>query len=388
MKRFKFWDKGNKVVDKTPTTFSFTNRTEWADKDMSNLATPNIQMKQGQELIYFGLDNLYPEKILSLYHNSPFHNSLIEFKIISGMGEGLEFIMKKNNLESKILKEKLEDKFNRFFLKKLITNKVIHNRLYFKVKNGSSDIQIINSDKIRHSTNPKYIFYNVDWGSRNNIETFLIFDKFRETDEYQIIAYNEPTIGFDSYALPSYVAASDWIYLDSKIAEFLKSNIDNSINPSAIVKFYKEFNDPDAKSNFIKDFQHHFEGARNAGKTVVLFSDGKELAPDITIADPNKLDGAFAKSQENIIKNVSYAHLINPVLLGIATTGSLGQSKEIEDAYSLYNLNYLNNLQDEVDFILNDLLKKMGYKDVEVKIKRREVKFADENKTDFQIVKK
>lgn len=361
--------------------YSFNQSTNWNVNPKYDFTQPDINIYAVGEYIPFGSDNLYPQTLLRMYQSSPFHNAIIEFKTITAIGDGLE-ITTNDKLEGKVLKKKLEKLLNNRFLKRIIKEYIIHNRLYFKVKVGKTDIELIPAEFVRASANHKNErIVNNDWiRRRNEYDKIYLFDKYNEKD-YQIIEYMDDTPGTYIYSVPHYSSSSNWIWLDGEIAFFQKQNMENSVNPSMIVKIYEDIEDPDLKEKWVSNFRRSFEGARNSGKVFVNFSNGKELSPDFIMQDPNQLDKAFTDTQENIIKNVSYSHLINPVLMGISTEGKLGATNEINDAYKLYQINYLDNLQNEIEYFLNDVLFKLNI-DASVKIKKSDIKFETDKNND------
>jgi len=382
MASWKFWKQSAPQTPQQPKSsglshHSFNKETGWNINPKYDLSQPRINQYAGTGYLPFGEDNLYPHILLDMYHGSPFHAAIMEFKTKAVMGDGLEFTVKGDNLEANILRGKLEDKINRKFFRRFIQEWLIHERVYIKtLRKGekSTDFEIIPSEYVRLSTQniDKEVYVNDDWRRRRgNFEVLPIYDRYNTKDKIQVFAFQEEKPGFYGYAIPHYASAANWIWLDSEIAYFQKQNIENSINPSAIIKIYQDIQDKEKKESYIRNLQQGFASAKNAGKVMVFFSNGKELSPDVIISESNKLDKSFAASQENIIRNVSYAHLINPVLMGISTNGKLGTSNELNEAYTLFQLTWLESVQDTLESYLNDMLKDCGY-DVKVKIKRKE----------------
>jgi len=380
MAKWKFWGNTPAPTPSSATgqsTFSFNKETGWNYNPKYDLSQPRINQYAGTAYLPFGEDNLYPQVLLEMYHGSPFHAAIIEFKTKAIMADGLEFIVKGNNLEADILRGKLEDKINRKFFRRFIQEYLIHERVYIKVLRKlehSTDFEIIPSDYVRLSTRDldKEIYVNDDWvRRRGNYERLPLFDRYNTKDKIQVMAFQEEKPGFYAYAIPHYASAANWIWLDSEIAYFQKQNIENSINPSAIIKIYQDIQDKEKKESYIRNLQDSFASAKNAGKVMVFFSNGKDLSPDVIISESNKLDKSFSASQENIIRNVSYSHLINPALMGIATAGKLGTTNELNEAYAHFQVNWLESVQDTLECYLNEMLKDSGY-DAKVKIKRKE----------------
>jgi hypothetical protein len=343
-----------------------------------DLSAPFINQYSGLQYLPFGVDNLYPYVLLDVYHGSPFHAAIIEFKTRAVMADGLEFTAKGlTRLETEILKGKLEERFDRKFFRRFVMEYIIHERIYIEMTrkgDKGQDLKIVPAEQVRISNHQDKdgFFVNPDW-RRKRADSYFVhaYDKYNTNDRLQMLEFTEQTPGFFGYAVPSYSSASNWIYLDSEISFLQKQNLENSINPSAIFKFPQDIKNKEEKQKFISELQHSFTGARNAGKVLVFFSNGKDLQPDIVMSEPNKLDRAFSGVQENIVKNVSYAHLVNPALMGIATAGQLGNVQQLNDAFQIFNQIYLSPVQDTIEDYLNDMLRCAGY-DARVTIKRKE----------------
>ena len=372
---FRFWETPKDEVQLDHKSFKLDS--PWNVNVKYDLSAPFINQYSGLEYLPFGIDNLYPYILLDVYHGSPFHAAIVEFKTRAVMADGLEFTTKGlTKLEGEILKGKLEERFDRKFFRRFVMEYIIHERIYIEMArkgDKGQDLKIIPAEQVRVSNNDskKGYFVNPDW-RRKRADSYFVhqYDKYNTADKIQMLQFTEDTPGFFGYAVPSYSSASNWIYLDSEIAFLQKQNLENSINPSAIFKFYQDIKNREEKSKFISELQDSFTGARNAGKVLVFFSNGKDLAPDVTMAEPNKLDNAFSGVQENIVKNVAYAHLVNPSLMGISTAGQLGNVQQMNDAFQIFNQIWLAPTQDTIEDYLNDMLKCAGY-DAKVTIKRK-----------------
>lgn len=373
MAKWKFWSQSTPAQGLSH--HSFDKKTEWNSNPDYDLSQPYINQYAGTPYLPFGIDNLYSQALIDMYHGSPFHAAIIEFKTKAVMGDGLEIYVKSTGLEAEILRGKLAEKLDKRFFKRFVQENLIHERSYIKVLRQSEksvDFEIIPAEYVRLSTkNEPLLYVNDDWRRRRGqYETLPIFDKYNTVDKIQVMSFQEDKPGFYGYSVPHYASAANWIWLDSEIAYFQKQNIENSINPSAIIKVYQDIQDKEKKESYINNLQNSFASAKNAGKVMVFFSNGKDLSPDVIISESNKLDKSFAASQENIVRNVAYAHLINPVLMGISTEGKLGASNELNEAYTLFQVTWLEATQDLYEEYLNKLLKSSGY-DATVKIKRR-----------------
>lgn len=346
----------------------------------SDLSKPIITERLGQGYVPFGKDNLYPYVLLDMYNSSPFHAAICEFKANMLFKAGLTFDIKTDSSMEDLALNNLKRTLNRDFLYSMALEYILHQRIHLKVKrNGKSvskfndinKLTIVEAEKVRYNTEESIFSVNPDW-RKGTIGTFSIkpFQKNNKKQEEGLITYTRLTKGFYVYPVPVYAKAGNWIYLDGEISFYQKQNIDNSINPSAIITLYQSFDTPEKKKKFIDDLTDSFASARNAGKALVLTANSKDDAPDIEIADANKLDKAFAGVQESIIKNIAYVHTINPVIMGVATAGKLGTTQEIKDSFNIFKDSYLIPTQEVLEDYLTDIANNVFGLQGEIKINK------------------
>lgn len=339
----------------------FSNPTNWGSAELKeDMAHPLINKDSSSEYIPFGISNLYPQILVDMYHGSSFHSAMINFKTKAINGKGITINMPVKNLEDGIKKARLENLFNRNFIKRFIQEYLIHERINIKLNTKSAQInsfEITGSEKIRRNLDGSCFYFSDNWYKKTRIQKIPKYDKYDKQSECQLLEFQSLTPGVDVYAIPNYSSAGNWIWLDSSIAYFQKQNLENSINPSAIMKFPKDIANKEEKQKFIDDLQSKFTGAKNAGKVMAFFAANKELLPEIEISESNKLDKSFAAVQENIVRNVAYAHGVDPGLIGVATAGQLGNVQQLNVAYQIFNQVYLEGMQLDVEDYLNQLIK-------------------------------
>ena len=322
------------------------------------------------EYIYFGEDNAYPNILNELYYSSPFHSSIINFKQLNLVGGGYEVIPNQGATEKqKIDMYQMQFIFNENFINQMGMDFLIHGRLTWKVYWNDDHTKIINIERIEPAwvrATEKNEFGKItkfaigeDWQNklRNNRarKYYYIpsFDTYKKEEKVQLWTYQIFSPGLEYYCQPTYANAANWIYLDGQISYYHKSNIENSINPSVVMKFYEKPANKQEEQEFAHRLKRDMSGARNSGKVMVFFSNGKDLAPDIESIEANQLDEAFVVTQEMIVKNIAFAHTLDPVLMGISSPGALGQSQQLETAYKIFDNTFVKPNQAKLNNVLN-----------------------------------
>ena len=331
---------------------------------------PLITEVYNTEYVYFGDDNQYPNILNELYYSSPFHSSIINFKQINLVGGGYDVTYNLGITETqKIEINQMKYIMNDNFINQMGMDFLIHGRITWKVYWNDEHTKIVNIERVEPSWVRATMKNNLgkitkyaigsDWQNRLRNNTgrryyyVPAFDTYNKNERVQLYTYQIFSPGLEYYCQPTYANAANWIYLDGQISYYHKSNIENSINPSVVLKFYEKPANVQEQQEFIYRLKRDMTGARNSGKVLTFFSNGKDLAPDVETIDANKLDEAFVVTQEMIVKNIAFSHTIDPVLMGISTPGALGQSQQLETAYNIFNNTFVKPNQDKLNKILN-----------------------------------
>jgi hypothetical protein len=84
---------------------------------------------------------------------------------------------------------------------------------------------------------------------------------------------------------------------------------------------------------------------------------------------PNQLDKTFLSLTDTIQRQICYGHNIDPMLLGLKTPGSLGNSTSLPYAFDIFNQSVIQPAQMDIENILNYFLSLNG---MTIKIKLKE----------------
>jgi capsid portal protein len=170
-----------------------------------------------------------------------------------------------------------------------------------------------------------------------------------------LYTYGEVGAGQDIYPIPTYSSALNWCYLDGEQSYFHKSNLQNSIFPSLIIRRPKRFGTKKEVEDF-KDGLMNNKGAKNAGKVFVLTGDGMENVPDVIIPGSQSNDKLFEGTAKELKDNICFAHKINPSIMGVKVAGSLGNAQELEMSYAIFEKNVVFPMRKQLTFMYNELM--------------------------------
>jgi hypothetical protein len=350
---------GSSVVRTEPQAMS----TPFLKVGKGNLALPFIQtLTHKQGVIYFGAENLYPSLINQMYYTSGLHSSIVNFQVKATIGGGFSIEGLENDGKAKVDAEvwKRKNKVNKM-LRQLARDKKLHDRVHVLLTFSDSmkflKMERVEPASIRYRMDGNYE-YSTDWSTSRDRRTIEAYHPAKKCKE-MLYTYGEVGAGQDVYPIPSYSAAMNWIFLDGEQSFFHKSNIQNSIFPSMVIRRPKRFSNKQEIENFTDGLTAN-QGAENSGKVWVLTGDGFENTPEVTPVNANNNDKLFDTTAKELKDNICFAHGINPSIMGIKVAGSLGNAQELEMSYSIWEKNMVYPEREELEEIFNSLMQIAG----------------------------
>jgi hypothetical protein len=325
-----------------------------------NLTLPYVNGRYVQESwVRFGEGNLYPELLNQMYYSSPLHGAIVDFKTNAVIGGGFNIITDKLTPQEKLDMYSFEKKVNLKHTVKAVTRQLIlHNRVYFKLYFGEKrkliKVENISPEKVRISPCRKYYYLSDDWSTRIDTEKIKPYH-IACSDEIQLYCYEVKSVGQDYYPLPTYTSALNFAFLSGELSYFAKSNIQNSVFPSFAMMFPKRPQSEEEK-HMIKETIDRLKGAANAGKAVAFFANSADQLPKIESLPTNGNDKLFHEASALNTEQICFAHTIDPILLGVRTSGSLGNGSDIKQAYVIFEKNVVMELRMQITTIFQELL--------------------------------
>lgn len=326
----------------------------------TNLALPNIDSTYSVAgYVYFGVDNLYPQLINQMYYSSPLHSAIVDFKVNATLGGGFELDMEKLTAPEKV---KVMMFKNMLRIKDSVTaatyDLVLHKRAYFLLRFNQDKtlrgIKYVCAAKVR--TNKDKSLYKVcdDWRRQIDIKNYTPYHPENTASE-QLFTYECPSVGQDVYPIPSYTSAMNYIFSAGEMSYLNKANLQNSIFPAFAMMFPKKPQTEEEKQS-IRDAIGQLKGADNAGKTAVFFSQTRDHMPELVNIPKNSNENLFKEASDLNVQEICFAHTIDPILMGVRTTGALGNGSDIKQSYIIFEKNNIIPLRETVEGMFNELL--------------------------------
>jgi hypothetical protein len=326
----------------------------------ANLSLPYVNGRyQIAGYIPFGQDNMFPELLNQLYYTSPLHGAIVDFKTNSVVGGGYTLKSEGMTNEDKLKLYTFEKKIKLGKVERAIAQQLtVHHRVYFKLcynaKRELYKIYNVSPEKVRIARDKQTYFLCDDWSARIDVTSIKKYHP-TNSDLEQLYVYEIMTLGQEWYPLPQYTSALNFAFLSGELSYFAKSNIQNSVFPSFAMMFPKRPQSEEEKS-MIKHTIDRLKGAANAGKAVAFFANSADQLPKIESLPTNGNDKLFHEASALNTEQICFAHTIDPILMGVRTTGSLGGGADIKQAYVIFEKNVVMPLRYQVEEIVNELL--------------------------------
>lgn len=313
---------------------------------------PEFKEIKGKEWVSFGEDNKYPDLLLSLYEKSAKHNALISSKVDYIFGDGSDLEIVPNPYEN-----------INTLLKKIITDLEVFGGYYLEVVWSNSGENIaemyhVPFQNVRVSADEKKYYINDNWEkwTRKAVEKDAFNPLMRKGS--QIFSYKQYRAGQQTYALPDYMGAIQYILIDVEISNFHYNNIKTFFSTGKMITFTNGVPTPEEQRLIEKSIAKKHTGTEKTIGFVLNFVDGKDNAPIIENLMPNDFDKQYLQLADTVTNEIFIGHkVISPALFGIATAGALGQRNELMDADLLFYKRYVKPRVNALQDTFNNLFK-------------------------------
>jgi hypothetical protein len=343
--------------------------------------TPSILEKKSKDLIYFGVNNVYPFQLIDLYNESPTHNAIINGKVGYICGEGFNY--DDEDLQKKALVSQFLDSANRLeswnaLTKKLATDYELFNGYAIEVLRTRKGYEFYHLDfaRTRRTLNVNILKYSDDWiteqGTTNARPTVIelpLFDEFSDAKR-SVIYHADYRPNMDWYPLPIYQGSLAAIETDKEINNWWVNEIKNGFSGGTLITFNNGVPQTEEKKKEIeKLFRRKTSGSEKAGSTIIAFAADKDHAPTIESMSGNDLDKRYQQMSDTVQQNIFIGHRVtSPMLFGVKTEGQLGGRGEIDVAYDMFKKTYVQERQQTLLRTINKIMSLvLGFSGIEFK---------------------
>ena len=325
------------------------------------LQKDKVVKKNGYKVVSRGDDNLLPYKI-----NDIIKGSVTLASVISSKAEYVKY----GELNcSETLKNKLENDLNKYYNWYELSERVSLDILSYgyafieRVQKGKENfIYHLPNQQVciaEYETIPENVVIKKDWREiKGDTTEVALYPEFTNVDgeKRQVIMIADYDIDNSTYALPKWIGAYYDAQVESLIGQYNANQFENGITLSSMLLF--DFGDipvledgEDEKSYFNKQKQkleNQIKGTSEgrSGKSLIVPVNSGVEKPEY-IVYPMEKEGSFQKLQETIENNIVRANNWFRSLSGLATSGTLGNTQQLKNEWSLAE-RMIRNLQDKI----------------------------------------
>ncbi len=326
-----------------------------------------VEQKDRTGFIKWGLDNFYPNYLLSLVNRSPLHSSIVNLKssMIGRNGfvnnnwapETINFIKNLTNQDD------LETILAKISSDLVIFGGFCLNIRWSKDKSRIAEINYVPVEVVRILPSDKPTEddrYQIcqDWSNirKNPIITYDGFSTINRVGN-QILYVKEYRSTNNFYPVPEYIAGINMMETQYQINEYHLYSVLNQFNPSMHINFPYVPNSDEERDQIVRRLKSEYEGAKKAGNVVITFSETSDGKPTLDPIETNDSDTKYIELKKDIIDGVVSAHaLTDKKLLGLEISGELGGHKnELIESLSVFQAQYVASKQSLIEKILNKL---------------------------------
>lgn len=234
---------------------------------------PEYREKKGSGYIEFGERNDYPGYLLSLYNKSAKHNAIVRGKVNYIIGNGWAtkdadpaaeaFINKVNSFD-----ESLNDLTRKVDIDIEVFGGAYLEVIWSEFGGQLTEIGHIDYTKIRSNKDNTSFWYKQDWNDRKEKEIVLPAFNTQNRQGKQILYIKEYRPGLETYALPGYIGALNYIESDIEVSRHVLGNAQTGFSASKLITLPNGEPTPDEKRNIEKRFENRFTGSD--GKKFIL----------------------------------------------------------------------------------------------------------------------
>jgi hypothetical protein len=320
--------------------------TEFASAEI-----PKFLEKKNQNIVYFGVDNIYPFELIDLYNDSSTHNAIVNGKVGYTVGNGLysEDLEVKKWLSFANIDEDWTSLLKRISLDYELFNGYAIEVIKTGVGNQYHHIDFAN---IRVGLDGG-LQYSDEWitdkGLRNGKPKIQYLDRYNPKDQEQkrgVIYHVDYRPNLKYYPLPVYVGSLAEIKTDVQIGDYWLNEVKNGFVGGTLIQHNNGVPETQAEAKeFEETFQDKF-GKATGTKIVHLFAPSKENGSEISNLNGNDLHERYLEMSNRVKESIFIGHRVtNPILFGVKEAGQLGARNELDLAYEIFTNTYIAERQ-------------------------------------------
>lgn len=362
------------------------------EKQIAN--APVTKFNAQYDIINYGVDNVYPYKLIDLYNTSVTHRACVDFSTNAIIGEGIDWEKMKIN-SNDMLTPNYSMSWNEF-IKALAFDFSLYSAFAFQIiKNRDNKtysffpqpIETVRLEEMDEDGVINNAYICKDWSATGKYQPIkLPIFGFQEDEQ---IPMGQPYLVYHKqynpvnayYGLPTYSSALNAIQAEAAYQTWELKNVTNNFTPTGMLTLPSVESD-DERRAIIKNVQSMFGGVENTNALMITFRTNVEDKPvEFTpFTAPSTNVNLYEAANERTINRIMAGHKIpSKALIGYPAdnTGFSNSGEYLESAYALYNVNVANNARREILDTVNTLFKLNGV-ELQIELKPLRYKIDDQ----------
>ena len=362
-------------------------------------SNPEAIEKESKGIIRWGVDNLYPNDLVSYRQDNPIHGGIIGQKVTFMSSAGADITGTDNIKLIEAIQEMLPqiiddfETFNGF-------------SILYKRTGEQWMPHHIDFESVRFSSEESWFKISDDWSAKTQSPEKTNFKVVKdiakgilsgEDADTELLFYcrikpkqrklQNGKLSLCYYPVPPYIGAITSILAGIEQDYFTYSESVNGFKGGTIISLNNGQPETDEKADEIAD-KIKFEATDrdSQGGLAVLFADGGDNAATVLQLNGNDLDKRYLESNKEIRNKILVGHQAgSPTLFAVNSESLFGSKEEMETAYALFSNNYVTGRQNFVSEGFSWSLSRIGLGNIVIAFKKYVLTLtqegADDNKS-------
>ena len=302
--------------------------------------------------VSYGQDNRYPDYLYGLYTDAPTQQAIIDAKTAFTMGDGVIGGEKIINATGETIEDVLHKCVFDLHLFGGFAIQVVYN-----LGGEIAELYWADFTKLRISRDGKKIYWRDDWAGYQSDE--IEYDAFNPnmTEKTTQIYYYRGFSCRSVYPVPCYISAIDAIQTEIEVQHYHLNNINNGFAANTIINFNGGVPDEEEKKKLEEKINKKFNGADNAGKTLISWNENKDCAVTIAKIEDDNIDKKFLQLAKDTQESIFVAHRVTSgTLLGRLPTNTGFTKNEYREAFEVFNKTVIQPYQKMILAVMKKIL--------------------------------
>lgn len=330
-------------TENKPVLLSFAAIDQYVE---SNIIVPTeIDSKKG--FISWGVDNDYPDYVLSLYNDVATLKSIVDGLTDYVTGDGVVVNLEQYKGAINAKGETLEDILSLCAKDYCIYGGFALN-IIKNILGTVAEIYYLDFSQIRSNEDRTKFYYSKDWSKSWGRVKFLEYPAYTDEKEnvnsvfYFSNEYNKV------YPTPIYGASLKSCEIEKAINEYHLNSIHNNFNGSYIVNFNGGKPTDEQKEEIEDNFYEKYTGYQNGNRPVLSFNDSKDHEVTITKIDSDDFGERYESLSKRSKQELFTAFRAIPALFGIMTETTGFSEQEFKEAFKLFSRTMVKPIQNKL----------------------------------------